>query len=140
MAKLDPTEFQEKHARRLKASLEDIRKGVEKVDKAPGVAAAAKQEKMKARINAAIDDGTWGRRVAGVPLEEWKAKTVSKGLPRISGGIDASAAKVAEFAAQLLPAIDAARAKVKKMPDLTLEDSIARMTAFTREMSKFRKK
>jgi hypothetical protein len=65
---------------------------------------------------------------------------INKGIPRVSGGLDASIGKVADFASQLLPAIDSAVAKIKTMPDLTIEDSISRMTTFVREMSKFSKK
>jgi len=139
MARVTPEEFQEKHARRLKAALEDMRKGVEKVAVAPGELAAKKQEKMKARLVEKIDDGTWARRVKGVPLEEWKKKMIDKGIPRVSGGIDAAADKVRSFASELLPHIDKVVSEVARMPDLTLEDSIARMTKFVREMSKFRK-
>ena len=138
--KITPAEFQEKHARNLKASLTDMRSGVEKVTDAPGAKAAAKQDKMLANLTAKISDGTWARRLKGVTLEEWREKMISKGLPRVSGGIDAAAAKVTDFASQLLPAVDAASRKTQAMPDLTLEDSIARMTSFVRDMSKFSKK
>jgi len=37
----------------------------------------------------------------------------------------------------LLPHIDSVRAGVEKMPDLTLEDSINRMSTFVRGMAKF---
>lgn len=140
MARVTPEEFQEKHARRLKGALDDMRRGVEKVTVAPGALAAKKQEKMKARLNEKIDDGTWAARVSGVPLEEWKSKMVEKGISRVSGGIDAAADKVTDFAKQLLPHIDTVVSKVQKMPDLTLEDSISRMNTFVREMAKFRKK
>ena len=46
MAKLTPLEFQEKHARRLKASVEDVRKGIDRVTENPCELAAAKQDKM----------------------------------------------------------------------------------------------
>lgn len=140
MAKLTPEEFADKHARRLKGSLEDMRSGIEKVTTAPGVAASKKADKMLANLTAKVQDGTWARRVAGVPLEEWKDKMINKGLSRVPGGIDAARGKVVDFAGQLLPAIDAAQGKVKAMPDLTIEDSINRMTTFVREMAKFKKK
>jgi len=41
MAKVTPDEFVEKHARRLKGAVEDMRRGVEKVTSAPTAAAAA---------------------------------------------------------------------------------------------------
>jgi len=140
MSKLTSAEFQEKHARRLKGSLPDMKLGVERVTVSPTAQAAAKQDKMLAHLTEKINDGTWARRLKGVSLEEWRDKMVNKGLARVSGGIDAAAGKVTAFADQLLPAVDAAQAKVKTMPDLTLEDSISRMTTFIREMSKFKKK
>ena len=138
--KITPAEFQEKHARRLKASLSDMRAGIEKVTESPTAKAAAKQDKMIARLTEKINDGTWAARLKKVTLEEWRDKMINKGLARVSGGIDAAAPKVVDFASQLLPAVDAASRKVQAMPDMTLEDSIARMTTFVRDMSKFRKK
>ena len=140
MSKLTPEEATEKHSRNLKASLPDMELGIGKVTTAPGQLAAKKQTKMLANLTKKIQDGTWARRVAGVSLEDWKTKMVLKGLPRVSGGIDAAHDKQVNFFSQLLPAIDAAQSKVKGMADLTLEDSINRMTTMCREMAKFRKK
>jgi len=140
MPKVTPDEFQEKHARRLKGAVEDIRRGVEKVTEAPGAKAAAKQAKMKLRINEAIDTGKWAERTRKVPVDEWKRKTTEKGLGRIASGIDGSADKVKDFASQLLPYQDSVVNRVKALPDMTLEDRINRMTTFVRDMAKFRKK
>lgn len=140
MPKLTPTEIQEKHARRLKGSLEDIKKGVERVTTAPGVAAGKKQGKMLANLTESITSGKWKRNVEGVSLEDWKGKMIDKGINRISGGIDAAKEKTIAFHAQIAPVIDAAQAKIKAMPDLTFEDNIARSAAFLREMHKFKKK
>ncbi len=140
MAKLTAAEFQEKHARRLKGSIPDIQRGVEKVTVSPTSKAADKQEKMKQKLIARIDDGTWAARLRKVTLEEWKQKTLTKGIGRISQGIDEAKAKVIDFAGQLLPHIDKVKADIAKLPDVTLEDSINRMTTFVRGMAKFRKK
>ena len=140
MAKLTPAEFQEKHARRLKAAATDMRLGVERVTESPTAKAAAKIDKMRAHLIAKFDDGTIAARLKKVTLEEWKSKMLTKGVGRVAEGIDAASAKVVDFATQLLPAVDAARAKIKALPDLTLEDSINRMTTYIREMGKFRKK
>lgn len=140
MAKLTPQEFREKQARRLKAAIEDMRSGVEKVTEAPTVKAAAKQEKMLNNLTEAIRSGKWGNRLKKVTLEEWKGAFVNKGLTRVASGIDGAASKVEDFAAQLLPYQDALQAKLKSMPDMTLEDSIARATTWIREMSKFQRK
>lgn len=140
MAKVTPEEFAEKHNRRLKAALPDMEAGIRRVSEAPTAKAAAKQEKMKQKIVQAIDSGVWANRLKAVGLEEWKEKAISKGITRVSAGIDASKGKVQDFASQLLPYVDAARAKIEKMPDITLEDSINRMATFIREMAKFKKK
>lgn len=139
MAKLSAVEFQEKHARRLKGATSDIRRGIERVTTSPTALAAKKIDKMKQHWLEALDSGKIKRNLEGVTLEEWKAKALNVGVDRISAGIDASAGKVVAFAEKLLPAIDAAQAKVKTMPDLTLEDSVQRMTTFIREMAKFHK-
>ncbi len=137
MARLTAKEVQEKHGRRLKGAIEDMRSGIERVTVSPTAQAAAKQEKMKARINAAIDNGKWAAGLRAVSLEEWKDKITTKGLPRVAAGIDAAAGKVEKFYGQLLPHIDKVKVDVQKLPDLTLEDSINRMSTFVRGMARF---
>lgn len=140
MAKLTPKEAQEKHARRLKASIEDITRGVDAMTEAPGKKAAAKSAKMLANLTKSVQDGTWAKRVGGVSLEEWRRHMKDKGIPRISAGIDGAAAKTEDFFAQLFAYQDSIKGKLDAMPDLTLEDSISRMTTWVRDMAKFSKK
>lgn len=137
MAKLTPKEVQDKHARRLKGAIDDMRSGIAKVTVAPTLQAAAKQDKMKQKLNESIDSGKWAQGLKAVSLDEWKEKITNKGLPRVAAGIDGAAAKVEKFYDQLLPHIDKTVEEVKKMPDLTLEDSINRVGTFIRGMAKF---
>lgn len=137
MARVTASEFQEKHARRLKGAVEDIRKGVERITVNPCEQAAAKKDKMVAKLTEAVNSGKWSRNLRKVTLDDWKTKMIDKGIPRISGGIDGAKDKVTAFAAELLPHVDAGVEKIKKMSDLTIEDSIARAGAFIRHMSKF---
>jgi hypothetical protein len=134
---ITPEEFAEKHARRLKAAVEDIRAGVERVTESPTAKAAAKQDKMIARLQEAVSSGKWAARLKAVPLEDWKSKTIEKGLGRIAAGIDAAHDKQVKFAGQLLPYEQDLLGKLEKMPDLTLEDSINRATTWIRNMAKF---
>lgn len=140
MSKLTPKQAQEKHARRLKGAMEDMTIGVNAVTEAPGKAAAAKQAKMRANLLKSIDDGTWAQRVGAVTLAEWKEQMLTKGLPRVAAGIDGAAAKTEDFFAQLFAYQDGIKGRIDAMPDLTLEDSINRMTTWVRDMSKFSKK
>lgn len=138
MARKDPSESAQKWAGNLKRSTEEIRKGVNRVTEAPGIKAAAKQEKMKQRLNASIDDGTWAERVKSVPLSEWQDKTINKGIARISAGVDAANGKVVEFHSQLADHQASIDRELENMPDISLEDSIARSAAQIRGMSKFK--
>lgn len=140
MAKLTPEQFREKHARRLKASVEDIRSGVARVTESPTAKAASKVDKMRTNLLKALDSGKWAQRLKAVSLEEWKRKMTDVGINRIAAGIDAAAEKVEDFAAQLLPFQDKLSKDIERMPDVTLEDNINRMTTFIRGMAKFSKK
>jgi len=135
--RLTAEEFQKKHATRTKAAIEDLKVGVDKVTEAPGMKAAAKEEKMKANLNAAIDSGKWKRRVASVSLEEWKKDMKEKGAGRVSAGLDRSAEKVKAFASQLIDHENRLLTEVSKMPDLTLEDSISRSRKWIEGMAGF---
>ena len=136
--KLTAAEYAEKQAARLKAALEDIRKGVNRVTVSPGTAAAAKYDKWKAALANTANQEKWKRRVAAVGLEEWKQAMSEKGIGRIAVGIDASRAKVEKFATALIAHQNAGLGKIASMPDLTLEDSIQRAAAWIRHMSTFK--
>lgn len=136
MARLTPEEYANKQARNLKNSLQDIRDGINRVSVAPGVAAAASQDRMRTNVLAAIDSGLWANKVKAVSLTSWQDSALNKGVDRISGGIDAAHDKQVTMAAKLLPIVDAAAAKARSMPKNTLQDSIARMTSFVTDMAK----
>lgn len=140
MARVNADQYVEKHARRTKAATEDMRIGVEGVTEAPTAKAAAKKDKMRQNIINSIDSGKWERGLRRVTNEEWKRKMIDKGIPRVAAGIDGAADKIRSFAAELLPFQDTLQASVKRMPDVTLDDSINRMVSWTRGMSKFERK
>lgn len=142
MAKIRMTaeEFQEKHARRLKGSLDDIRTGIQKVTESPTAKAAKKQDKMLNNLTQAVTSGRWAARLNSVDLSTWQQKTIDKGLGRIASGIDGAKDKTIAFAGQLLSYEGTLQESVSKMPDLTLEDSVNRATAWIRGMNKFQRK
>jgi hypothetical protein len=139
MPKVNAQEYQEKQARNLKASLPDIRAGINKVTESPTAKAANKKEKMRQNLNAAIDNGSWEAGLRKVSLEQWKEKALNKGVDRIASGIDGAKDKVISFAEKLLTYEGTAQQEIAKMPDLTLDDSINRATSWMRKMAKFKK-
>ena len=116
-----------------------MRKGVERVTEAPTLKAAAKKDKMKQNLVAAIDSGKWEAGLKRVTLDEWKGKMIDKGLNRVAAGIDGAKDKVIAFYSEFLPHLDKISEELKKMPDLTLEDSITRMTHQVRRTSEFKR-
>ena len=138
--KVDAEEFAEKHARRLKGAIEDVRAGVEKVTESPTLKAAAKKTKMLQNLQQSVTSGKWETGLKRVSLEQWKQKTIDKGLGRIAAGVDEAHDKMVAFGAQLLSYESGLKDQVDKMPDLTIEDSINRATSWIRGMAKFERK
>ncbi len=116
-----------------------MRLGVERVTISPTAEAAKKADKMRANILKSIDSGKWAAGLNRVSLDEWKTKMINKGIGRVAAGIDEAEGKVIAFAEKLLPHIEAGQTAINKLPDVTLEDSINRMTTFTRHMAKFKR-
>lgn len=139
MAKLSPTQIREKHARRLKGAVEDMRIGVQNVTVAPTIKAAAAIPKMRAKLLESIDSGKVERGLKRVSLGDWQTAMIDKGIPRVAAGVDGAALKIEAFYGELMPHIDKLQAEVKKLPHVTFEDGIQRMTAFARGMHKFKR-
>lgn len=136
--KVNAAEYAEKWGRNLKAATTDIRRGVDRVSEAPGIAAARKADKMLAGITEAINNGTWQNAVAAVSLEDWKRATIEKGINRIPLGVDGAMTKQVQMAERLLSAVESVKNRVDTMPDTTLEDRINKSVAFQRGMSEMK--
>lgn len=127
----------EKWARRIAGSTQDIIDGVNGVRENPAEKAIAKKQKLLTNFTAAVNDGRWERGLRRMSLDQWKTAMIQKGVNRVAQGADASKGKMAAFMNELLPYQESVRSEIDAMPDITLEDSIARMTAWTRRMSQF---
>jgi len=125
----------QKWLRNLSAAGETVREGVDAVEVAPGVLAARQQDAMKTNLLKSIDSGKWARRVAAVSREEWQDKMKSLGIPRMAAGANAAQGKMQHAMDQILPHIQQGVSKLEKMPSVTLEDNIQRMTSFVRHMA-----
>ncbi len=135
MAKLSAQEYVEKHATRLKGSVQDITRGVNRVTESPGAAAARQVDLMVAKINQAHAEGRLQRSLENIDLGEWKDAMVKKGVGRIAQGVDAAMGKNVRTAQNLLSAVDGAVSEVNQTPRGDLETNIGRMTTFVRRMA-----
>ncbi len=140
MSRLTAQQLAEKWNQRIKAGTDAITQGVNAVTKSPTVSAAEKENKFRANLLAAIDSGKWKRGLLKVTVDEWKKSMIERGISRIPAGADGALDDMSAFFAELIPFQDSLSATIAKMPDVTLEDSIARMTAQVRGMAKFTRK
>lgn len=135
----DSTEVAAKWYNRLSQSTDDMRAGVQRVQQAPGQAAAQKRQKW---VNALMDTNTqdkWARNVASVSLADWQNSMLNYGINRVAQGAQAKQEKFAQRLAPLLQHIDTVAAQVRSMPDLTPADRENRAIAMMRGMRKYQR-
>jgi hypothetical protein len=138
MKKITPTEFAANWSQTMKARVSQIVTGVERTDQAPGQKAAAAAKTWIARMQDPEVQKKWQTNVAAVSLEEWKAAARTLIPQRLPGGVDRATPKVEQFAQQLLTYQASNLPKIESMPNITYEDSRARMNAWFDVMKNFR--
>lgn len=133
--KVTPEQFAERWGSGLKGSIERIREGVGRVTEAPGAAAAKSVDKWHQAISASSTRDKWARRVAAVPLADWQTAMLQKGVNRISDGVDNATPKMRAYGEVLIAHQNRLLVELDAIPDVTLEDSIRRMTTWVRGMA-----
>lgn len=138
MAK-DPTQVAAKWAQNLGNSTTSITTGVDAVQTAPTASAAAAVGKWQQAMQSQKTRDKFVGGLNRVSLSDWQTAMKNKGIARIGSGAQAAQPKMAAFMSQLLPYVDSLSNDIKKMPKLTLADSIARSTAAITKMSQFKR-
>lgn len=139
MVKGTATEIADKWKRRAMGASSDYKKGIERVTESPTEKAANKADKMRANLLKALDEGKWEKALRSVSLEEWKRMASTKGATNYATGISASESKMAEFMSEILPHIESGQRALEGMPDITIEDSKARVIFWIDHMAKFKR-
>ncbi len=122
---------------RLNNSVDRIRQGVQRLTENPLQKAAARADAWIAGLQEAYQTGRWAKNVASVSLDQWKNAMLNKGVPRIQQGTAAAEDIMKDFAAQLINHLNTILPEIERMPKVTLEDSINRVTTFIRRMAEF---
>ena len=121
----------------LSAASDRMKNGAMGVQTAPGVLAANAADKWLAKVTQSkqkfID------RVKSVSLADWQNSYINVGIPRVAQGAQAKQQKVTAFFDQFLPYLQTGLAQIDKLPNVTLEDGIARASAMIRYNSKFKR-
>ena len=126
------------YATRLGNATERIRLGVENVSVSPMEKAAKSKDKLIANFTKAVNDGKWERGLRRVTLEDWKNAFLTKGIDRIASGAMAAKPKMVAFYTKLFPFQNTLLSKVEGMPNVTLDQAIARSNAWIRGMAAFK--
>ena len=135
MAKRMPTAAQAaaKWKRQMAAAGQAYEDGVNSVDVAPTAQAADAVDRMVAGMAEAAADGRIERGLRSVSLADWKKAAVEKGKQRLSQGAAASEDKTRAAMEENFRDIEEVRASLP--PRGTLQDNIARMTAYAEGMA-----
>lgn len=135
MAKLNAQQWLQKWGQNLSAAGASITAGVNRVQTAPGVSAAAAAAQYAAGVQAAVTNGTWQTNVSKVSLQSWQSAMVNKGIPRLAQGITAAQQTKTASVTAMLTAVDASVAAANAIPRGNLEQNISRSAAFARAMA-----
>lgn len=118
---------------------QSMKNGVARVQKAPGQSAVEKAQKWQQAMSDPATFQKWQNNVGRVSLSAWQQAMNDVGIQRVAQGAQAKQAKFEQAMAPLLQYIDSARDQVKSMPDLTIEDRIARSAAMQRLMHQYQR-
>jgi hypothetical protein len=112
--------------------------GVNAVTVSPTSQAAAQLAKARTNYAAAIDSGRMAAALNNVKLSDWQSAMTSKGIPRVSAGVDAAQAKTTASFTKLLPYIQKGQDMVTKMPKTSIQDSKNRVNAWIDYMAAYK--
>lgn len=109
-----------------------IKAGVQRVNVAPGVSAAAKEQQMLNGVTQAITSGRWSRKVQEVSLQQWQDSMANKGVANIGAGVSQAQKNKVGQITKMLADNDAAVQAVANMPTDTIDQRMAKAVAFMR--------
>lgn len=135
MARTNAQQWMSKWGTNLGNSTQYIKDGVARVQVAPGVAAAAAQDRMLSGIQRSVQSGKWAKNVASVSLQDWQTAMTTKGINRLTDGINTAKTRKIGAITTLLANVDQAAAAANNLPKGGLQQGIARATTFMTQMS-----
>lgn len=138
MPKLTPEQAADKWSRRTQGAVADYTAGVQAVTESPMAAAAASEQKMLQNLMESVNSGRWKEALLNVSLADWKDAAATKGSQRLAAGVQGAVDKQAEYYRRVFPVLERIQGEIDAMPNLTIEDSIARAAHLMRAMHAFK--
>ena len=112
-----------------------IQDGVNRVNVAPGQKAAQQVQKYINNVTAAVPK--WQRKVAAVPLESWRSAMITKGVPRVASGAQASETKFQNALVPLFQFMQGLWQQIDAMDTSTPAARDAKMLAWVQGMRQY---
>ena len=113
-------------------------RGVQNVTTAPNAAAAQALPRWIASVTSKDTQDKYVAKNNAVTLQSWQQATVQFGVPNLSRGAQKGQTKYAAFANSFYPYLSTGLAQIAAMPNVTLEDRIARSTAMMRYNAQYK--
>lgn len=135
MAKKTADQIAEKYTRGVAGAGADYAAGVQNPTRSWTQAALAGQKRWSAGIQAAIQNGSYGRGVQAAGDQKWQQGALNKGAQRYQSAATEAGQAYQAKAARIMAAAQAAQNAVSNMPDETIEQRIARSAAAQRATS-----
>lgn len=126
---VQPGQISDKWNKNLKSAVPYIQQGIDNMQVSPTEEAAKKQDKMLQNVQEAVSSGRWATALRGVSKADWQAVTKKKVASRLAGGVDEAMPKRQKFDTYLVNTLNGILPGIAAMPDMTLDDSKARVIA-----------
>ena len=135
MPNFDPVSAAANWTAGLTGAGQKITDGVNRVNQAPGQKAAAQAQKYINNVTASVPK--WQRKVAGVTLEQWRSAMITKGVPRVASGAQASQGKFQGALVPLFQFMQSLWQQVDAMDTSTPAARDAKMLAWSQGMRNY---
>lgn len=138
MAIPDASTVAQRWAQNAAAAAPRYVQGAEQTSKDPTALAIAALPKYMQRVQEAYQSGRTQRGLQRAGKAGWLAGVTGKGAMNYSNGVSASQGKFAERIAPVLAYEATLQGQINNMPNLTLQDSINRATAWIQGMAAYK--
>lgn len=113
--------------------------GIKRTDVDPAQAAVAQRPKWVAKMTDPATHDKWATNLGLVTKASWQASCEAKGPARYTSGINAAVDKYRQRIAGVLSHIQVGLTALEALPNVTIEDAIARSGQFIRHMATYRR-
>ena len=137
---IDPAKVLTKYVSRTQAAGQDWVDGIQNSTVDTVANMVKSNAKWKSKMQAAINNDTWVKRVSKLSTSDIKAMVAKVGAGAYTSGISNRQDKIGKAFARVMPLIDQVATSVRAMPDVTDADREARMIANVRGLRQIKGK